>query len=608
MNQAAERIIFSNNGDGTITAVIQILHQGPSQNFSWLLPISTVPKSDEDIGVALGRGVPAPASGDQSALHPDHSRRRRECRDGFPRANGVLRASRPAPRAPPSTATRPGVTVEASGVVGSFEWTVISLDASLSDPAAAATAWLEQNSFDVSPGAQRLIGPYLQEGSFLLALKLTKGSDTGSIRPIVLTYDAKLPMIPIKLTAVAANNDMGVMTWVLGEQRAVPRNYLSLELNEARIDWLTSASNYNEVVTEAADEAGGRGFVTEYAGTTSALSKVIWTDSDEQQWISFRDSVNASLAQIFENAYYSYSGYSGFWDAVREVVMLSNGATFDDLKSCPTCYGGNLQFSPAEVEAALEGSVIEPMRRVQRLFDARPYVTRLYSTLSAGEMTEDPLFTFNGDLSNVSNVHTAERAIECSRDVSQFEAPWRILLPQGDLVRGTGTTWPVPESDPPNARVMRLSESGSGAVVLDNRTEIGPGSPGTTPNIRARLRPAPAAALCRAAPRTPSPARGSRSERWECHCAVTCARDGTRTRPEGPKSRHRARARALATRRNPAAAPKTSSGSAAPRGHPAVRRRRRRRPTSSLRTPDGGSHHTTCQDSVFGENTRSVVP
>src|SRR5262249_50070626 len=51
VNQAAERIIFANNGDGTVTAVIQILYEGPSENFSWLLPISTVPEGN-DIAVA----------------------------------------------------------------------------------------------------------------------------------------------------------------------------------------------------------------------------------------------------------------------------------------------------------------------------------------------------------------------------------------------------------------------------------------------------------------------------------------------------------------------------------------------------------------------------
>src|SRR5262245_5792866 len=39
LNQSAERIIFSNDGNGTVTAVIQIMYQGPSENFSWLLPI-----------------------------------------------------------------------------------------------------------------------------------------------------------------------------------------------------------------------------------------------------------------------------------------------------------------------------------------------------------------------------------------------------------------------------------------------------------------------------------------------------------------------------------------------------------------------------------------
>src|SRR5207253_1014494 len=52
VNQAAEGIIFADNGDGTVTAVIQIQYQGPSKSFSWLLPISSVPKSDADVGVA----------------------------------------------------------------------------------------------------------------------------------------------------------------------------------------------------------------------------------------------------------------------------------------------------------------------------------------------------------------------------------------------------------------------------------------------------------------------------------------------------------------------------------------------------------------------------
>src|SRR5450432_3955351 len=69
VNQAAEGIIFADNGDGTVTAVIQIQYQGPSKNFSWLLPISSVPKADSDIGVASNLAMQRL----QTATNPSYS-------------------------------------------------------------------------------------------------------------------------------------------------------------------------------------------------------------------------------------------------------------------------------------------------------------------------------------------------------------------------------------------------------------------------------------------------------------------------------------------------------------------------------------------------------
>jgi hypothetical protein len=117
-----------------------------------------------------------------------------------------------------------------------FEWTVISVAEGVGDPAIPALDWLAQNGYDAGPEAAGLLGPYLASGMHLLALRLTKAADTGSIRPIKLTYAADAPMIPIKLTAVAANQDLGVMTWALSSALAVPFNYNALELNEARIN------------------------------------------------------------------------------------------------------------------------------------------------------------------------------------------------------------------------------------------------------------------------------------------------------------------------------------------------------------------------------------
>ena len=63
--------------------------------------------------------------------------------------------------------------------------------------------------------------------------------------------------IPIRLTAVATEADLGVTAWVLGQTRAIPDNYLHVEIKEARIDWLNGEFNCGEVVAEAVNDAGG---------------------------------------------------------------------------------------------------------------------------------------------------------------------------------------------------------------------------------------------------------------------------------------------------------------------------------------------------------------
>lgn len=480
VNQAAERIVFAQNDDDTVTAVIQILYEGPSEKFSWLLPIASVPDPESD-EIAVSSDVAFQRL--QSATNPQYTLTTRV--EGTCKSAPVLEAgSDGANFSATSGGTGTtgggvpndgGVNVEASGVVGSFEWTVISFDPDLDDPADAAVTWLEANDFDVTQQGVDLIGPYLEDGLYLLALKLVKGADTGSIRPIVLTYDAGEPAIPIKLTAVAANNDMGVMTWLLGESRAVPQNYLSLELNEAQINWFNAAQNYNDVVTSAADESGGQGFVTEFAGQSDLLSNTIWSQYDEQAWANISDRVYMSFSELFDYTYSMYGGWDGFWDAVKDTVTLPDGVSFEDFKICPYCYDtSGLEFSGAAYLDGLEKNVIEPVRMLQDLFDSRPYATRLYTTMSAADMTVDPSFTFNADLDGISNIHTAERVIECNPGIYEFEAPWRIELPQGGVIRGTAEqanarSWPAEVSDQPaNLKIRQLSRSGQGQLVTDN--------------------------------------------------------------------------------------------------------------------------------------------
>jgi uncharacterized protein DUF2330 len=477
VNQAAEGIIFADNGDGTTTAVIQIQYQGPAQSFSWLLPISSVPKSDADIGIASNLALQRL----QSATNPNYSltvRTEGTCREegGGIGCGASADDSAPARGGPGSSIdpSIPDVVVEASGVVGAFEWSVISLEDGLADPAGAAESWLKANGYDVPSSAPGLLGPYLKQGMYLLALRLTKGADTGSIRPIVLTYAGTQPSIPVKLTAVAANDDMGVLTWVLGKSRAVPLNYLSLQLNEARINWFNAASNYNSVVIDAANDAGGQGFVTELAGPTRTLAGQIWTSIDESNRSRLIQASSLSGDAFFQYALQLFGGWDGFWDATRASISPTSGQSIDRIKACPSC--SPVELSPPAYLAQLEKLVLEPVRRVQRLVDAHPQITRMYTTLSPDEMTLDPLFGFNAGLPSVPNVHTAVQVIACNPSVYLSDAPWHVDLPQGDIVWGTGAnrSWPSElDTLPANRVIMRAAEGGEGKVIEDNSELIG---------------------------------------------------------------------------------------------------------------------------------------
>lgn len=476
VNQAAERIIFSRADDGTVTAVIQILYSGPSERFAWMLPVPGVPEIAISSNTAFARL--------QTATNPQYQLTtivEGSCRgDSFVTSADRGGAADGAAGADAGV-EGPPVTVVDSGAVGPYDYVIISVDSTVEDPAAEAVAWLRSNDYDVSEfGADRL-GPYLEGGMNLLAFRLTKGNDAGAIRPVVIGFGSGLPSIPIRPTAVAATDDMGVMVWVLGPSRAVPVNYASLELNEALIDWINPNRNYNDVVTRAANEAGGQGFVTEMAGDAAPLGDTIFSASELDAWTAIRTSDWAGRhGDLLTRTMNRYAGFDGMREVLERTLPLPEGVTIEELLACPFCYLDGTAatiagFDPTVYLAEVDRDVIQPMAATAALFRDAPFVTRLYTTMSADEMTMDPIFDFNADLGPYSNTHTADRIIECSPSISRFDAPWRVELADGTVVRGEGNTWPfsVDEGDlPANIRVRRIGNTGTGTVITDNSTAI----------------------------------------------------------------------------------------------------------------------------------------
>lgn len=490
VNQSAEQIIFSQNENDTVTAVISIRYQGAAERFAWVLPIAGVPDVGVSSDLAFQRLLTATSPSYQLTQRIEGSCKQQDYNSNVFATGGTSAAGGASFGAggTAGTSSGPVVNVVAQGSVGPYDFVAISVSEDAAEPASLALKWLTDNQFDVSALGEDILGSYLEQGLNLLAFRLTKGNQTGSIRPIRVTYPAKYPVIPIRPTAVAADDDMGVMVYMVAEAQAIPKNYRSLVLNEALINWFSFSSTYNAVITQAANEAGGQGFVSEFAGPSAGFNRTIWTPFDEQVWSNLQGQAGTIPLQVdggvatssdplplLQGIIAQYSSWDGLRDAIAAGVTLPPDVTLDGLMATPWLYQDDtrININVGKLMAGVEQNVIDPMIDTQKLITSRPYLTRLFTTMSADEMTVDPLFSVNPDLSDISNVHTAEQVIECSSDVYSWEAPWRVELPQGGVVRGegNGNAWPYLPGNaqmPANRKIVELAESGAGEVVTDN--------------------------------------------------------------------------------------------------------------------------------------------
>ena len=489
VNQTAERIVFIHNDDQTVTAVIQILYEGPADKFAWIIPIAGVPEVEVSSTSVLdqlqARTNPAYTASIQRMCPPPPSSGSSGFSCPCPPCGGA------APGSPTSAAgsgggaaPMPVVTVEASGAIGPYDYAVISVDAGLLDPAEVALKWLRDNEFDATETAADALRPYLLEDMNLLAFKLQKSADVGSIRPVMLTYPAEQSSIPIRPTAVAAEEDMSVLVWVLAKTQAVPLNYKSVVLNEARIDWFRPGMNYDTVVSEAADEAGGQAFVTEFAGQWPGGG--IFADL-EQRFATYRQRLYTDWAEALRQAS-NWMNYDGFDEALQAAATLPPELTVAELKMCvqglagpstaaqlESCLraAGGEQFAQVRVDidkfiAELEAKAIAPIVATEKRIASQPYLTRLYTKLSPQEMTLDPVFGENAAAPSVSNAHMARGTSDCQYTMATLNLPLGVQV----LANPNGV-WPVDAEESPAAlKVLQYGTSGEPLVVADETATV----------------------------------------------------------------------------------------------------------------------------------------
>lgn len=255
IDQNAERIIFTDNGDGTVSAIIQIQYTGFDTDFSWILPIP-VPITAEDVTVpetAANAFTELEIATTPQFIPPPLPDCAQVAFDDMVVAESAAGDS---------------VEVFAEGEVGPYAFVVVGSD----DPDALVN-WLLDNGYRVEEPMIPLINLYVEEEFAFMAMRLQPDRGVQDIQPIQVTYPSENPMIPLRLTAVAANPDMAVLTWFFAEQQAVPENYGHFEIDDREITFFTfGGHNYRTLMGEKADEMDGQAFITEYAAPTSELS------------------------------------------------------------------------------------------------------------------------------------------------------------------------------------------------------------------------------------------------------------------------------------------------------------------------------------------------
>ena len=457
VDQTGETILFV-VGDGFVEAHVQIEYSADADAsaFSWLVPVPEIPEievgSERLFDNVLNATVPV--FGYQSEF---------ECGD-----DGDDGDDGPGAFLLQPDAGGAGPTVVMEDTVGAFDYVVLQ-----GGTAESITTWLTENNYAGNDQAPAILDEYLDAGHVFVAFKINQHAGVEDLHPVVIRYPGDEPCIPLRLTRIAAEDDMNVRAFVLGEDRAFPVNYLHVQPNRVRLDWENEAANYTEMVTMAVDEAGGRAFVTEYAGTSSVVSGVgLSTETYDPAAFEVL-SVTEALDELQAQELIQCAGTCTFNHPLVPGVMAQyipapDGVDPGEFYGCLECYEALIDqdaWDSVGFADALRERVTEPMDRASDLLATWPYLTRLYTTISPHEMLSDPTFIEVPGMQDVARLHGALRTTDCCGA--------SMRLPGGRSVLYDDGAWPQwDESMPWAERIWEYQPMGPPAELGNSSDEI----------------------------------------------------------------------------------------------------------------------------------------
>lgn len=456
---SGESILFVLDDDH-VEAHIQIRYAGEPGKVAWVIPLPAVP--------AFSVGADALFTNLENGTVPTYGFTTRTDDCGPP---GVDGGSAGAGGASGDSGDPGDADILLRETVGTFDITVLS-----GGDVDEVIAWIDFNGYQQHPDAAPILAEYVQEGMLFAVIELTAGAGLDATHPIVLRYEGTEPRVPLRLTRIAATEDMDVRTFFLSDTRMVPTHDRHVRVNPLTIDWVSLGASYEEAITAAVDapHADGRAYVTEYAGPSEVVAR---TGLVDPRWNAEAFLGRTALNVVDELEAQGLVSCPGpaegclpqhpLVEAIAAELLLPSGVSLGAWHQCPTCFVESSPFDPEVFSAAIAERIIAPGLHAEALLDRWPYLTRMATTISPHEMTDDPIFHGNADLPDVPSRRTAERLIRCNGD-SVFTLPdaREVYLPQG-------AAWPAFQGEMPWVEaVERIPTQGAPMQLVNNTEQI----------------------------------------------------------------------------------------------------------------------------------------
>lgn len=298
VDQTAERVVFAVDREANTTdMIVQISFQGRASDFAWVVPLGQVP---------VDGSLDTFPQGALTALDANSS----------PQVWGgggcFLDAAAGAPNARDDDGAE--VTVHVREEVGPYDVAVVESE----DPS-ALIEWLRDNEFRVTTPMEPYIAEYTSSGMKFLALRLQNDAKVSDIAPFKMTLPGTTPSVPLKMTALAAEPEMGIIVFVIGDQRYEGANWANLTVPDDYLvyDWMTGRSNWAAAVARVVDEAGGQGWVTDTATSLEDYVRRldVSTPADEDQ---------AAAIEALQGLFEGHTYISRLYTRVSAEEMISD--------------------------------------------------------------------------------------------------------------------------------------------------------------------------------------------------------------------------------------------------------------------------------------------